>query len=138
MTCARRRSRQSRDERRRGLGLAELVSASRRRQAQGGERELVEGLVKRGDARLLAAYDVYVDSQDDDLVDTILRVARRDPSSTPKTRGRPGLRDVFVCVNQLSLRVQGLHAIDATPARWRAIGPYRSIHHQPRVVAEST
>ena len=42
-------------------------------------RELVEGLVKRGDARLLAAYDVYVDSQDvDDLVDTILRVARRD------------------------------------------------------------
>merc|ERR1711924_67881 len=30
---------------------------------QGSERELVEGLVKRGDARLLAAYDVYVDSQ---------------------------------------------------------------------------
>mmetsp|Transcript_10131 Transcript_10131/g.26827 ORF Transcript_10131/g.26827 Transcript_10131/m.26827 type:complete len:640 (-) Transcript_10131:69-1988(-) len=60
--------------------LAELVQClAEDGKLQGSERELVEGLVKRGDARLLAAYDVYVDSQDvDDLVDTILRVARRD------------------------------------------------------------
>ena len=60
--------------------LAELVGClADDGKLAGGERAAVEGLVARGDARLLAAYDVYVDSQDvDDLVDTVLRVARRD------------------------------------------------------------
>ena len=39
----------------------------------------LQRLVSQRDARLLAAYDAYVDSQDvDDLVDTMMRVAQRE------------------------------------------------------------
>ena len=91
--------------------LAELVQClAEDGKLQGSERELVEGLVKRGDARLLAAYDVYVDSQDvDDLVDTILRVARRDAELDAQDARPPqDFASVFVCVEiKLSLRVSG-------------------------------
>ena len=71
----------------------------------------MEGLVKRGDARLLAAYDVYVDSQDvDDLVDTILRVARRDAElDAQDARAPQDFASVFSEI-KLSLRVS-----NATP-----------------------
>ena len=86
----------------------------------------MEGLVKRGDARLLAAYDVYVDSQDvDDLVDTILRVARRDAGLDAQDARPPQDFASVSSVWKSNCRCasQGLHAIDATPARpvWRSI-----------------
>ena len=59
----------------------------------GEELAHLERLVASRDARLLAAYDVYVDGQDvDDLVDTVMRVAKRERklSNPPPVEANPG------------------------------------------------
>ena len=72
--------------------------------------------------RLLAAYDVYVDSQDVDRPrGHDVRVGGATPSSTPKRAATPGLRErLRLYRDQLSLRVSVLTPSTRRHLDWRS------------------